>query len=581
MRRTLERSMMVLAAVLFLGACGPAYIIDDQPVAYAGGVAPVGPAPAAMAVAGDPLVGYWGPHPVPTDFGGGFDFTEGPHTRPYYPMYPDLYVLQDGYYVFIGDPYFYGYTGPMRWYAGPHLMHYPWGEVVCNIDGPHRHWEHNTVYVYDTEYIYEDGFYVYVGFWPSWYVSSSRRVHLHHYWPRRYRDHYRPMVGRSQRAVHKHPPKHVSHGSVGHHKKTPQTQGVPRPGAAGSAGPAGNSGHRNPGILPAYDENRSERQRAMGEKGTAGVYRSGEKQRPGVSETRTRANTRPGVSGARRGETGATGRHLPAYDNSRGGAGRSGQGTTSDGRRLPATPAAGGARRDLGPTGGHLPAYDNSRGSAGRSGAGTTRDPRGLPAAPAASGARRDLGPTGGHLPAYDNSRGSAGRPGVGATDARGTRRGGDVPATQSDRRGSPGDAGRTQRPTTSSGGNWKGPSNTNVRKPGQGSYPTKRGSTSGSSAPKGTYGNYPKLQAPNATKPNYPSAPTTQRSYNTKARSSSSPSKASTSSSSRKKSSSYKKASSSSSKKKAPSTRSSGSRSTPKARSNKSSGSSRSRQRR
>lgn len=468
--RTTHSLVMVLATALLLSACGPAYVVEDQPVAYAGGGAVVGPA--AHAVQGDPLVAYWGPHPVPAAFGGGFDFTEGPHTRPYYPVHPELYVMHDGYFAFIGDPYFYGYNGPMRWYAGPHMLHYPWGGVVCNIDGPHRHWEWNTVYVHETEYIYEDGFYVYVGLWPAWYVSD-RRVYLHHYWPRHYREHYHPMVERSRRAVHKHPPKHVSQGGVGHHKKTPKAQGVP-----GGPGAAGNGRHRTPGILPAYDENRSERQRAAGEHGTAGIYRQGNK-RPAPGETRRGAEVGRGGDGAR---GGAKGGHLPAYDeNRREGFGRKGDGATRGAKD-------GTFRGDTRP-GATRPDSGSDRGS--RNGKGRWQ------------GSRPGAGASGGHLPAYNNGRGDKGVPGT---------RGGVRPTGNQGSR-YPG-AGDTSGSTRGEDGSWKGPANTKLRKPGQGNYQTKPGSQGGA---QGTYGNYPKFQPPNATRPDRPGPPSTNLNYNMK----------------------------------------------------------------
>ena len=526
MRKT-RNVVMLLAAGLLLSACGPAYVVDDQPVAYAGAGAGAGAmvGPATYAVQGDPLVAYWGPHPIPAAFGGGFDFAEGPHTRPYYPVHPELYVMHDGYFAFIGDPYFYGYSGPMLWYAGPHMMHYPWGGVVCNIDGPHRHWQWNTVYVNETEYVYEDGFYVYVGLWPSWYVSD-RRVYLNHYWPRHYHDHYRPMVERSRRAVHKHPSKHVSQGGAGHYKKTPQAQGVPGPGAAG---PAGNGSHRNPGVLPAYDEKRSDRQRAAGEQGTAGIYRSGTK-RPGDGDLRGGSQVAPGAKGPRGGAPG-TGDHLPAYDaNRRDGFGRSGDGAsrggTDDGFGRGAQPGA-------------------TRPSSG--------DPagRGETSGPGAGATRGATGAAGGHLPAYNNGRSYPGATGGPKGDIRPT-------GSQGSRR--PGTTG-TGGATRQEGGTWKGPANSDVRKPGQGSYQTKPSSRGGSQGgSQGTYGNYPKFQPPNATRPERPGAPTTNLNYMKATESTSNPSNSSTTSSRSKRKKASTSTKKSSPRRREPSTRSNGS---------------------
>lgn len=230
----MSRLNLLVASVLVV-ACGTtSYTVMPEPQAVA---APGNPWPS---------VGYWGPHPVPAGFGGGFDYTEGPHTHPYTPEQPDLYTSHDGYFVFLGDPAFYGYDGPMRWYAGPHVLRYPWGEVVCPIDGPHRHWEYSTVYVYETDYVVVDGFWIYLGLWPLWW-HHDHVVHLHHYWPRHYHDHYAQYVPRAHAAVEAAPPRHGTSGHVGHEPGTPGVHDVP---------PATGGRDSHPGLLPAYDENR-------------------------------------------------------------------------------------------------------------------------------------------------------------------------------------------------------------------------------------------------------------------------------------------------------------------------------------
>jgi len=231
----MSRAQVLLVSVLVV-ACGTTtYTVAQEPVALAA-PGPGGPWPS---------VGYWGPHPVPAGYGGGFDYTEGPHTHPYTPDQPDLYAVHEGWFVFVGDPYFYGYDGPMRWYAGPHVLRYPWGDVVCPIDGPHRHWAYATAYVVEPDYVYVDGFWVYVGLWPVWW-HHDHVVYLERYWPERYHEHYAPHQPRAHAAMQAAPTHHVE----GHTEVRPGQPGVHDvPPAQG--GPGAHSG-----LKPAYDENR-------------------------------------------------------------------------------------------------------------------------------------------------------------------------------------------------------------------------------------------------------------------------------------------------------------------------------------
>jgi|GEM_PF-6922304 len=296
----MSRLHLLLASLLVI-ACGTTTysVVPEQAAVAAPG--PNGPWPS---------VGYWGPHPVPEGYGGGFDYTEGPHTHPYTPDRPDLYAVNDGYFVFVGDPYFYGYDGPMRWYAGPHVLRYPWGEVVCPIDGPHRHWEYNTVYVYQTDYVVVDGFWVYVGLWPLWW-HHDHVVYLERHWPKHYHDHYAEYVPRAHAAMEAAPPRHTTSGHVGQEPGQPGVHDVP-------ASQGGRDSH--PGLLPAYDENRKQRVDPSAP-GQAGIYHSRDTDDP--------RGDRDGGE-ARDGANGANGRPTPGGSN------------------LP--PAWNDGRRDLGDT---------------------------------------------------------------------------------------------------------------------------------------------------------------------------------------------------------------------------------------
>jgi hypothetical protein len=420
----MTRTLLLSALALLLLACGPTYVIDDEP--YYVEEAPM--AAPAVAAPGEPAVGYWGPHPVPPAYGGGFDQTDGPHYRPYYPVHPELYAVHDGYYVFIGDPYFYGYDGRMTWFAGPHVMHYPWGDEICYIDGPHRHWHEGEVVYMDEYYVVEDGYWVYVGFWPHWYVPH-RHVYLHHYWPGRYRDHYHSRTGVARRAVERHPPKHTHHGETRHRKKEPHSASVPGATPA-QAGGHGGAHPRDPSILPAHDPHRKPPRKGAAEV-KPGVYRSNPSKParvpkragagahrldPDIPRATNPARAHPGRGGVRDDARGPKRGTIQPAGKGRGGGGKAR--ASSGGRELdPSIPKAYSGARG---SGGRSPKASTSRGNpSGRKPSyGTTRS--------GSSGrkpkASTSKGGSSGRKSSYGNTRGgSSGSSSKGSTSRSGS----------------------------------------------------------------------------------------------------------------------------------------------------------------
>jgi len=78
---------------------------------------------------------YWGYHPVPPSHGS-FCATTGLHAHAYAPFDAVLFVVHDGYWVFVGDPFAFGYSGGVYLYSGHHP--HGWGGW-CYLDGQHHH----------------------------------------------------------------------------------------------------------------------------------------------------------------------------------------------------------------------------------------------------------------------------------------------------------------------------------------------------------------------------------------------------------------------------------------------------------
>ena len=129
------------------------------------------------------LYHYKGSHPVYGIYGDA-DWCNipGNHTHNYAPDNEDFYVVQNGYYIFVGDPTYYvsNVYFDTYYYMGHHPL--PYGNAWCYIDGPHRHtWSAPSGYYnYTTHGSYS--YYTYYGPTNRYYDSNHRHYNLHHYY---------------------------------------------------------------------------------------------------------------------------------------------------------------------------------------------------------------------------------------------------------------------------------------------------------------------------------------------------------------------------------------------------------------
>ena len=172
----------------------------------------------------EPMYYYYGAHPVPEEWGGGWCTDEGFHAEPFAPG-PDemeFYAVQDGYFIFIGDPTFYdGYAGEWYWYYGSHPADFYVYDHVCYIDGPHVHMYAPSILWLD--YYYWDSYtYVWYGPWPSSYVPHHV-VYLNTHYPNHWAGHHRHQV------MAKHYKAHPPMKKMPPHKKWGKGKGKGQP----------------------------------------------------------------------------------------------------------------------------------------------------------------------------------------------------------------------------------------------------------------------------------------------------------------------------------------------------------------
>lgn len=246
---------------------------------------------------------YYGQHPLPDAYGGGWCYDDSDHVHVFAPDYVDLYVYEHDHYVFVGDPVFFGYTGDVYWYYGPHPVYTPWGVVISYVDGPVRRW-----YVPPPTYAgwyYDAGYYYYRGTWPAYY-RPHHRLHLRHYHPRRYSHYSRyapagrpPERGRTPayRPGDRRPRGHAQHVA-------PRSRGGDRPSYKGSR-----RDRPTYGGAPAARKGRA----TTGMKRYNGAPASGVRYKRDAVPRGTRGTTRgaPTYRGDRRSPT--SGRSTPAY----------------------------------------------------------------------------------------------------------------------------------------------------------------------------------------------------------------------------------------------------------------------------
>ncbi len=192
---------------------------------------------AGAALAHDDGYLYYGPHPVPYSVSGDFDSDwvdwEDYHYFPYAPdpEEMDLYIIEEGAYIFVGDPTMYADAhGEEYWYYDPHPVDY-WGHHhVCHIAGPHVHYFAPTVIWLD--HYYWDG-HTYVWYGP-WYGGHPphKKIYLSHRYPHTYGHRHKHAKMHKHYKSHppakKHPGGHHGGKAPGKHAKKPRYEG---PGA--------------------------------------------------------------------------------------------------------------------------------------------------------------------------------------------------------------------------------------------------------------------------------------------------------------------------------------------------------------
>jgi hypothetical protein len=109
---------------------------------------------------------YKGPHAVPSEHGG-FCHISVRHFHTYKPDDMKVFRSDENTYIFIGDPTAHGFAGPRVAYYGHHPVPGAWGGGWCFISGPHFHF-YRTV---GTHWRWHGGQYYYTGgFTDPWYI---------------------------------------------------------------------------------------------------------------------------------------------------------------------------------------------------------------------------------------------------------------------------------------------------------------------------------------------------------------------------------------------------------------------------
>ena len=147
---------------------------------------------AGVALGDAKLYFYNGPHPIPKKYGGGFDYTEGVHYHAFKPTDSKQYKLVNGVYYFHSDPVLYGYKKKMYRYYGHHPVPSSYGGGWSYIKGPHyTYYKPSAAQM--KNYKLKNGYYVYVGPKSKAY-RKNYNVYLHKHPRWRYVSH--PLYGK-------------------------------------------------------------------------------------------------------------------------------------------------------------------------------------------------------------------------------------------------------------------------------------------------------------------------------------------------------------------------------------------------
>ena len=125
--------------------------------------------------------GFFGPHPIAHDQGGGFCNHQGAHIHPYPVFDQNIFRMSSGYAYFVGDVGDFGYSQTGYQYVAEHPIGPTFGGGYCFIGWPHRHWFAPI----GTNFIWGAGGYRYNGPWGSDYYTMRPRYTTY------YNDYYR------------------------------------------------------------------------------------------------------------------------------------------------------------------------------------------------------------------------------------------------------------------------------------------------------------------------------------------------------------------------------------------------------
>ena len=164
--------------------------------------------------------GFFGPHPIAYDQGGGFCNHQGAHEHPYPVFDQNLFRVSNGYAYFVGDVADFGYGQPSYQYVSEHPIGHVHGGGYCFISWPHRHWFAPV----GLNFVLNAGGYMYNGAWGADYYSLRPRYVNY------YNDYYRRWyLGGRYYSLR---PQHVYVGTYGYHRPM-GGYGYGRPGYGG------------------------------------------------------------------------------------------------------------------------------------------------------------------------------------------------------------------------------------------------------------------------------------------------------------------------------------------------------------
>ncbi len=128
--------------------------------------------------------GYFGPHPMPHDHGGGYCQAGGAHAHDFPVFDRHLFRESGGYAYFVGDPADFGYANTTYVYRGHHPLDPSHGGGFCYMDWEHRHW----FAPFSVSFTLNTGAYIWGGLWDAAYYSN--RPFYTNYFGGYYRNYY-------------------------------------------------------------------------------------------------------------------------------------------------------------------------------------------------------------------------------------------------------------------------------------------------------------------------------------------------------------------------------------------------------